>query len=273
MMRRPRKGVEANPEGLDGPLRRVPIPRHDATPTLRRVWNENARRDAFFSVLGGRDLVGKPWDPSAFYATGRREVEELFARLTRLGVSPGFRTALDLGCGAGRLSEALVGRFQEVYAVDVSDAMIEVARRQSTHPNVQYSRLGTSDLSDFRDRSMDFVLSHLVLQHTGRRLALRYLREVIRVLAPHGVAELQLPINFQGLRGLLAAVLPDAVIGLYQRRAYGVVFTTTFPIPHRTVIRVVRGGGGIVLDFARADVNDTAVVGSYVIAKAPTGPS
>ena len=47
----------------------------------------------------------------------------------RPGGSPAARrSALDFGCGIGRLSQALAEHFDQVYGVDISPKMIELAR-------------------------------------------------------------------------------------------------------------------------------------------------
>ena len=89
---------------------------------------------------------------------------ELFDRFTRIwdGISADFddwiasalpvrvRTAVDLGCGAGRHSVLLAGRADRVLAVDVAGRMLAVARDQRARPNVDYQRRGQSDGTDGR---------------------------------------------------------------------------------------------------------------------------
>jgi SAM-dependent methyltransferase len=55
---------------------------------------------------------------------------ELFERLERL-MPPGPRRVLDLGCGTGDVALGLVGRAERIDAVDVSPAMLELARARN----------------------------------------------------------------------------------------------------------------------------------------------
>ena len=70
--------------------------------------------------------------------------------------------ALDAGCGSGRHTQALAGRFDEVIGVDISAALIDIARHHSG-PRVRYV---VSDLMAFADPDgFDLVFSSTTLHH------------------------------------------------------------------------------------------------------------
>ena len=105
---------------------------------------------------------------------------ELFDRFTQIwdGISADFddwvlaalparsRTAVDLGCGAGRHSVLLAERADRVLAIDVSDRMLAVARDQRARPGIDYERRGVLDVSP-ADGPFDVVLSVHTLHHVG----------------------------------------------------------------------------------------------------------
>jgi 2-polyprenyl-3-methyl-5-hydroxy-6-metoxy-1,4-benzoquinol methylase len=124
---------------------------------------------------------------------------ELFDRFTEIwdGISADFddwvlaalparsRTAVDLGCGAGRHSVLLAGRADRVLAVDVSDRMLAVARDQRAVPAVDYQRRGVLDVSP-AEGPFDVVLSVHTLHHVGApALVLPHVRSLV---APGGTA-------------------------------------------------------------------------------------
>jgi Methyltransferase domain len=84
--------------------------------------------------------------------------------------------------------------FAEIHGVDVSEAMIERAVRNLRDLPGAFPRVaGGSDLAGFADDSFDFVYSYAVFQHIpSRAVVLSYLREVVRVLGPGGIARLQI---------------------------------------------------------------------------------
>src|ERR671913_58513 len=105
---------------------------------------------------------------------------ELFDRFTRIwdGISTDFddwlravlparaRTAVDLGCGAGRHSPLLADRADRVLAVDVSDRMLAVARAERAWPGLDYQHRGVLDVSP-AEGPFDAVLSVHALHHVG----------------------------------------------------------------------------------------------------------
>jgi SAM-dependent methyltransferase len=94
------------------------------------------------------------------------------------------RRALDAGCGSGRLTLALAGRFDQVVGIDISEPLINIARRQRSRPNVQYR---VDDLTAYQDTAgFDLVLSSTTLHHLPElESALMHLRLLLR---PGGTA-------------------------------------------------------------------------------------
>ncbi len=102
---------------------------------------------------------------------------EAFALLVELGDLRG-RRVLDVGCGTGRLAEALVEEARaKVWAIDSSDRMVSVARR--TLPPDVGVRLGDATRLPFRDAWFDRVTMSLVLHLLDRPRALSEARRVV----------------------------------------------------------------------------------------------
>lgn len=66
------------------------------------------------------------------------------------------RRAFDFGCGAGRSSRFLRGLGYDVTGVDISAAMIDIARRRD--PEGRYALIEGDDLSGFPQEGYDLVL-------------------------------------------------------------------------------------------------------------------
>jgi ubiquinone/menaquinone biosynthesis C-methylase UbiE len=92
------------------------------------------------------------------------------------------RRVLDLGCGTGRLSNALAERgIARVWGVDASPEMLAVARAKL--PASMGLKEGRAEQLPFRDAWFDRVVMWLVVHLVDRPAAFR---EVARVLVPDG---------------------------------------------------------------------------------------
>jgi SAM-dependent methyltransferase len=190
---------------------------------LQRNWDALGRADPLWANQFVPAKKGNRWDLAEFFGTGEREVAELEAWLAACGVPPRHGRALDFGCGVGRVSQALAGRFEQVDGVDIAPSMIELARRHNQRgERCRFHLNAAADLSIFDDGSFDLVCSLYVLQHVQPGYARGYLREFLRVLRPGGVLAVGVPSHPAVTpRGLLFAALPNRLLNAYRRRRYG----------------------------------------------------
>ena len=151
---------------------------------IRRIWEGNARHDAAYSVLSVPGTEAGKWDDDAFFATGGQNLRTIEASLQKFSEPFPNGTALDFGCGLGRLSRALAGRFASVTGVDISEQMVASAqRRNADKPNCHFLVNFDAGLTQLKSASFDLVLTLMVLQHMPRVLARAYLAAFKRVLA------------------------------------------------------------------------------------------
>lgn len=161
---------------------------------LARNWNAFAHADPLWAILTAPDKRGNRWQPDEFFATGIAEVATVLAELRAHGSVVEFGSALDFGCGVGRLSQALAAHFESVVGVDISDEMIRRATAFNRHEGrCRYVVNTTSDLSQFDSATFDFIYSNIVLQHMRPEFARGYVAEFVRLLRPRGLAVFQLP--------------------------------------------------------------------------------
>ena len=156
-------------------------------------WDKLAQDDALTAILTTDGGVAQRWNEAEFFATGVTAVDAVLARLELMGESPGMGRALDFGCGVGRLTHALSQRFEAVDGVDVSRVMIEkAAALRKTPAHVRFLHNPRGDMSLLSGTRYSFVLSLICLQHMPERVALGYIRGMCDLLAPAGVAYLQI---------------------------------------------------------------------------------
>lgn len=161
---------------------------------LMEHWERLGSTDPYWAILTSPDKMYNRWDIGSFFATGKDKVGELLAKTNERGISVTGGSALDFGCGVGRLTQALAEKFQEVDGVDISPSMIGLARKFNRHgARCRYHVNSRDDLSLFPSQRFDFILCYIVLQHVGPTHALSYIREFVRILRPGGLAVFQLP--------------------------------------------------------------------------------
>jgi ubiquinone/menaquinone biosynthesis C-methylase UbiE len=94
----------------------------------------------------------------------------------------GGKSALDLGCGSGRVAAALAERYDQVRAVDLSQSMIELARRRYDNPRITFEQ---GDLTAVAGQ-YDLVVSFMALHHVPELPAT--LARISQLVAPGGLA-------------------------------------------------------------------------------------
>ncbi|ATO13556.1 SAM-dependent methyltransferase [Micromonospora sp. WMMA2032] len=117
-------------------------------------------------------LAGEPF---------QRGILGLFAELVR---AQGSGPVADMGCGPGRITAHLHGLGLDAFGVDLSPAMIEVARRD--HPNLRFE-VGSMTRLDLADASLTGLLAWFSLIHVPDEDVPGVLAGFHRALRPGGV--------------------------------------------------------------------------------------
>lgn len=231
-------------------------PAPDIREQLRRYhsqWEANAKLDALWAVLSLDGKLGDGWNEGAFFQTGQQEIEEVFHFMEGSHIAvPPFVTALDFGCGVGRLTQALAGRVSHIVGVDISGEMIRRARIY--FPHITFHLNEKDDLSDFETESIDLIYTNIVLQHLNNHLQAHYIREFSRLLRPEGLVILQIPsrrpllsrkvrmlkmlasLRLRNLISLFGKTIRERVIPWQAKMEFNV-------LPKSEVIRIARSCG------------------------------
>ncbi len=110
---------------------------------------------------------------------------------------------LDVGCGWGLLLKELNGlhRDLKLYGIDISPKMVEVAQTKFTNTDRVEIRQGSVDKLPYKDNMFDYVTCILSFHHHPD--SVKSLKEMYRVLKPHGTLFLLDPFNNGFIRKLL----------------------------------------------------------------------
>ena len=105
-----------------------------------------------------------------------------------------FSQVLDIGCGVGSLGEALKPLNIDYYGLEGSDKGIATAKEKGL--NCQKFLLETNHPLPFKDNSFSFVSMNQVIEHIDKEVGQYYIKEIIRVLEPGGVAIINSPSRY-----------------------------------------------------------------------------
>lgn len=185
-----------------------------------------------------------------------RELRWIWTTLLRDGSEPAATgRLLDAGCGTGGNLGRLPAPWQGV-GIDISPIALEIARGRVATPLVR----GSIGALPFRDRSLHAVLCLDVIYHRAVEDDLDALREIRRILAPGGIAVINVP-AFESLRSAHDEAVHTArrydrgVLKERLNRAdlepLRIVYWNGILLPAAAIVRRLRRGGEMKSDISR----------------------
>ena len=136
-----------------------------------------AAAQAYFAENAAR------WDEIRSLYVSDADVED---EILRAAGSGQFRRLVDLGAGTGRMLTLLGPRAEQAVGLDLSQQMLNIARRNTSEAGLTHVELRHGDIFDTRlpDAAADLVVVHQVLHYLGDPAAA--VREAARLVAQDG---------------------------------------------------------------------------------------
>lgn len=198
----------------------------------RDRW-ERLARDPYYAVLNVEEhREGSMTDGQRerFARSGDEDMARTFEEIRRW-VAPGFapRVAVDFGCGVGRLTIPIARVARHVTGIDISERMLEEARRNCESNGVGNATFVSSEeyfaSARAAEEAVDFVHAYIVFQHMPPPTGMWVADALVRRLAPGGVGALHFTYGRRTSRlrrvvNRLRRVMPgvNALVNLAQRR-------------------------------------------------------
>jgi SAM-dependent methyltransferase len=234
-------------------------------------WERLAEVDAMWAVLTSPDEKGGAWDADRFFATGEAEIAHVLTLVDAVQPVPRGR-ALDFGCGVGRLTRALGAEFERAVGVDISEAMVEQARRLNEASLTCEFRVNTTpDLRQFETGSFDFVYSSLVLQHLPSAGHVEgYVAEFLRIARPDGLVvfgiprQIAFPYSLQPRRRLYGFLRRLGVSEKWMLRRTPLTPMRMTVVKEAAVRKLLAEHGATVLEAESIDEGPVAALRYYV---------
>jgi SAM-dependent methyltransferase len=159
------------------------------------VWEYYGEKDPYFGVRTIGEMRSDSLDDEArtdFFGSGEEYVSRVWREIED-NFEPNFSPSrsLDFGCGVGRVTLPIARRSGTVVGVDISDGMLDEARRNAENfgiTNIDFVK-ADDDLSRVSG-PYDFIHSFVVFQHIKPDTGMRLARRLIELLADGGIGAL-----------------------------------------------------------------------------------
>jgi ubiquinone/menaquinone biosynthesis C-methylase UbiE len=160
---------------------------------LNKTVNELGEQWEIASQMDNyRDSIAQGYpSEKAFRSIGESQTKGILDYLKEYNISITGKTVVEIGCGAGRITEFLAKKCKLVYATDISSGMLY--RFEQRLGNIENVKLICSDnLSLIPNESTDLILSLLVFQHNPEQMVEKFFEDGHRILKSNGYYVFQL---------------------------------------------------------------------------------
>ncbi len=234
-------------------------------------WQKWGDRDPYYGVLADDEFKLTAITDAAkkkFFDSGRHHIDRVLSLVHLHYGDIGQTSALDFGCGVGRLVVALSGRFGKVTGVDISPGMLKTAADNCADRGIGNVDFCLSDdgLTQVQG-TFDFVHCFLVLQHIPKARGEVIVSKLIDRLAAGGVIAFHVPFHRndsklkQALHTARKNFMPiNGLVNLIKRRKWDDPFMQMNMYDMNKLLRILCEGG-----LSEVFV-ETANVGGYVSA-------
>lgn len=150
-------------------------------------WTIIGETEPYFGVLTSNRFKRENMDEqsrSDFFRSGEGDVEHFISRMRAIFGLFEPRSALDFGCGVGRLTLPLAALTGTATGVDISPGMLSEARKHKL-PGLRF-------LTSIPNETFDWVVSAIVLQHIPPERGYGIIEELLDRVAPKGGITLQI---------------------------------------------------------------------------------
>ena len=197
----------------------------------------------------------------------RREVA------SAIEIRPGSRL-LDVATGTGQQAFAFAEKAREVVGIDLSEAMLRVARRKNRFSNVSFQQADAAELP-FENDSFDATCVSFALHEMPGSVRQRVVREMARVTKPAGSITI---VDYGMPHGRVMSAVVYHVVKLYEHAPYAAFVKSDWrvllqsagvePADQRPALHglatILTGRKPASIDRSRSEVEDPMVDGILV---------
>lgn len=162
---------------------------------IKENWEYYGKNDPYFAVSTFEKFKTANITEEAkdeFFQTGEDHIEKVWDEIQKHFIK-GFhpKRVLDFGCGVGRLVVPLASRCESVVGVDISEQMLEEAKKNCQKRRIDNASFHQTD-EFFAEESGEFDLIHsfIVLQHIKPVVGYKLVSKMLKMLRADGIGVL-----------------------------------------------------------------------------------
>jgi|GEM_PF-346629 len=167
---------------------------------IKRSWEHLGQTRAHHSVLTNRDFLPESLEENieSFWNSGGGEVNVIEAILKRHQLSLNdVKTAVEYGCGVGRVTTPLSKCVCNMHAYDISQPHLNFAKQHAEEERASISfHLVKDPLRPLE--KCDLFFSRIVFQHNPPPIIQQLIKNSLESLNPGGIAIFQVPTYIKG---------------------------------------------------------------------------
>lgn len=162
---------------------------------IEKKWEHLGESNPYFTVIPYEKYKSENLNETLleeFFEGGEIHITRIWNKISEhFGRDFNPRAALDFGCGVGRLALPLAKRCETVLGVDISEKMLEEARRNAHLfglSNLKFAAV--NDFFEKKEGGFDFVHSFIVFQHVKPKTGEKIFKKLIELLNEGGIGAL-----------------------------------------------------------------------------------
>jgi SAM-dependent methyltransferase len=164
-------------------------------PQIKMAWEKLAKKNSYYYAnpetrsrqnVDEFELRQSGEDDYLKYVSGDTLLREVLGNFQD-------KIVLEIGAGVGRMTEFFGKEFKIVHGVDISPAMLAIARKRLWATDNIELRENAGNNIPFPDEKFDLVFSYLVFKHLPTTALVQdYFKEIARTLKPAKIVKIQL---------------------------------------------------------------------------------
>lgn len=163
---------------------------------IKKKWEKFGEENPYYAVLTIDKYDKEKFSDDArgeFFKTGFEYIDRIWNEI-KIHFDADFfpQSAVDFGCGVGRLAIPLADKAGTVVGIDISEKMLEKARenaRQYGFENTSFYQ--TDEFFSANEKTFDLIHSTIVFQHINPKEGLRIFENLVKVLNEDGIGVIQ----------------------------------------------------------------------------------